>query len=371
MAATKDPYSVLGVDRKASAAEIKKAYRKLARQYHPDRNPGDAKAEARFKEIGEANDLLSDPEKRAAHDRGDGLFGGARGGAHPFAGGGFDGGSFGDILSNLFGGSAGPTGGGRRSARPAPARGRDLEASLQISFDQAIQGAQVPLAVPTSVRCTTCGGTGAKPGTKPIVCPQCGGRGIESQGQGMFSISQPCSRCGGSGAVIEDPCPTCHGSGATRSVKRYRVNVPAGVRDGSRIRLAGKGEPGQNGGPAGDLYVITHVTPSPVFKQKGEHLEVEVPISVVEALRGGEIEVPTLAGRKRLRVKPGTKHGTVQRLRGAGPPKLNGQGNGDIHYRFVIELPDELNDQQRKAVDQLAKTIGGNPRHELFEALGQ
>jgi len=366
MAATKDPYNVLGVDRKASAEEIKKAYRKLARQYHPDRNAGDAKAEARFKEINEANDLLSDPDKRAAYDRGEGLFGSFGGrGSGPFAGG-FDGGSFSDILSNLFGGG----GGGRRSSRPQTQRGRDLEASLQISFDQAIKGAQVPLAVPTSVRCTTCGGTGARPGTKPTLCPQCGGRGIESQGQGMFSISQPCSRCGGSGTIIEHPCPTCHGSGATRSVKRYRVNIPAGVRDGSRIRLAGKGEPGQSGGPPGDLYVITRVTPSPVFKQKGEHLEVEVPISVVEALRGAEIEVPTLAGRKRLRVKPGTSHGTVQRLRGAGAPKLNGQGNGDIHYRFVIELPDELNEQQRKAIEQLAKTMNGNPRHHLFEALG-
>ncbi len=369
MATTKDPYSVLGVERKATAAEIKKAYRKLARQYHPDRNPGDAKAEARFKEINEANDLLSDPDKRAAYDRGEGIFGafgaGRRGGPNPFAGGGFDGGSFSDILSNLFGGA----GGARRPNRPQPGRGANLEASLQISFDQAISGAQVPLAVPVSVTCSTCNGTGARPGTKPIVCPQCGGRGIESQGQGMFSISQPCSRCGGSGTVIEEPCPTCHGSGATRSVKRFRVNIPPGVHDGSRIRLAGKGEPGRGGGPPGDLFVITHVTPSPVFKQKGEHLEVEVPITVVEALRGGDIEVPTLNGRKRLRVKPGTRHGTIQRLRGEGPPKLNGTGNGDIHYRFVIDVPGELNEHQRKAVDQLAKAINGNPRHELFEAL--
>jgi molecular chaperone DnaJ len=185
----------------------------------------------------------------------------------------------------------------------------------------------------------------------------------------MFSISQPCSRCGGSGTVIEDPCPTCHGSGATRSVKRFRVNIPPGVHDGSRIRLAGKGEPGRGGGPPGDLFVITRVTPSPVFKQKGEHLEVEVPITVVEALRGGDIEVPTLNGRKRLRVKAGTSHGTIQRLRGEGPPKLNGAGNGDIHYRFVIDVPGELTEHQRKAVDQLAKAINGNPRHELFEAL--
>jgi molecular chaperone DnaJ len=299
---------------------------------------------------------------------------GAGGGANPFSGGGFDGGSFSDILSNLFGGGGGGSGGGganARRARPQPQRGRDLEASLQISFDQAIKGGQVPLSVPTSVRCTTCNGSGAKPGTNPVLCPQCGGRGIESQGQGMFSISQPCSRCGGRGTVIEDPCPTCNGTGATRSVKRYRVNIPAGVHDGSRIRLAGKGEPGPNGGQSGNLYVITRVTPSPVFKQKGEHLEVEVPISVVEALRGGEIEVPTLDGRKRLRIAAGTKHGSVQRLRGEGPPKPGGSGNGDIHYRFVIELPQELDDSQRKAVDALAKAMNGeDPRRALFAQAG-
>jgi molecular chaperone DnaJ len=367
MAATKDPYSVLGVDRKASADDIKKAYRKLARQYHPDRNPGDAKAEERFKEVSEAHDVLSDADKRAALDRGDGLFGGRA--QSPFDGGG---GSFSDILSNLFGGAAaggGAPGAGRR-ARPQPTRGRDLEATLQISFDQAVKGGQVPLAVPTSVRCTTCSGTGARPGTSPVVCPVCEGRGIESQGQGMFSISQPCSRCGGRGTIIEDPCPTCGGSGATRSVKRYRVNIPAGVHDGSRIRLAGKGEPGQNGAPAGDLFVITRVTPSPVFKQKGEHLEVEVPITIVEALRGGEIEVPTLSGSKRLRVPAGTSHGTVQRLRGEGAPRLSGEGKNDIHYRFVIELPEKLDESQQKAVDALAKTLDGDPRKKLFAKSG-
>ena len=364
MAARRDPYSVLGVEKKASAGDIKKAYRKLARQYHPDRNPDDEKAEERFKEISEAHDVLSDPEKRAAYDRdGDGVFGGR--GPNPFAGG-FDAGGFSDILSNLFGGAAG-AGGGRRP-RGGPERGRDLEAEIQIGFDQAVHGAQVPLTIPVSERCATCSGTGARPGTTPSVCPRCEGRGIESQGQGMFSISQPCSRCGGSGTVIESPCPTCHGSGATRGVKRLRVNIPAGVHDGSRIRLAGKGEAGERGGPPGDLYVITHVTASPVFRQKGTHLEVEVPLSVIEALRGGEIEVPTLGGRKKLRVAPGTRHGTVQRLRGEGPPRPNGKGNGDIHYRFVIELPKELSDAQRKAVDALAKTLnGGDPRAKLFE----
>jgi len=361
MAARRDPYQVLGVDKKASASEIKKAYRKLARQYHPDRNPEDAKAEERFKEISEANDLLSDPDKRAAFDRGEGVFG--AGGQGPFAG--FDGGHFSDILSNLFGGAGGAAG---RRARPGPERGRDLEAEIQIGFDQAVHGAQVPLTIPVSERCATCSGTGARPGTSPIVCPRCEGRGIESQGQGMFSITQPCSRCGGSGTVIESPCPTCHGTGATRGVKRLRVNIPAGVHNGTRIRLAGKGEAGQRGGPPGDLYVITHVSPSPIFTQKGQHLEVEVPLTVVEALRGAEVEVPTLSGRKKLRVPPGTRHGTVQRLRGEGPPRPGGKGNSDLHYRFVIEVPDKLTDAQAKAVDALAKTMNGaNPRQRLFE----
>jgi molecular chaperone DnaJ len=235
-----------------------------------------------------------------------------------------------------------------------------------MGFDQAIDGAQLPLAVPTSQRCPTCSGTGAKPGTSPKICPRCQGRGIESQGQGLFSISHPCARCGGSGTVIEDPCPTCGGSGATRTVKRYRVNVPAGVRDGSRVRLAGKGEPGRNGGPAGDLYVITRVSPSAVFKRKGEHLEVEVPITIPEALRGAEVEVPTLHGRKRLRVPPGTKHGTVQRLRGEGPPRLGAKTRGDIHYRFVIDVPSSLSREQSDAVDRLSEVMNGDPRAGLF-----
>jgi molecular chaperone DnaJ len=360
----KDLYALLGVDRKASADEIKKAYRKLARQYHPDRNQGDKQAEERFKEVQHAYDILSDEEKRRAYDRGDGLFGTGAGGASPFGGAGFDVGGFGDILSNLFGGG----GGAGRRARTQPERGRDLEASVSIDFEQAVHGAQVPLAVPTPVRCTTCSGTGARPGTSPTVCPQCGGRGIETQGQGMFSISQPCSRCGGRGTVIENPCPTCHGSGVTHSVKRYRVNIPAGVRDGSRIRLAGKGEPGPNGGPPGDLYVTTRVTDSPIFRRKGDNIEVELPLSVVEALRGAEVEVPTLDGRKRLRVAPGTKHGTVQRLRGEGPPRLDGKGRGDLHVRFVIDLPSKLTKEQREAVDRLSEVMNGDPRADLYRA---
>jgi molecular chaperone DnaJ len=183
----------------------------------------------------------------------------------------------------------------------------------------------------------------------------------------MFSISRPCSQCGGAGTIIEDPCPTCQGAGAVRTVKRMRVNIPAGVRDGSRVRLAGKGEPGRNGGPPGDLYLLTHVSPSPVFTRKGDNFEVEVPLTIPEALRGAEVRVPTLNGSKTLRVRPGTTHGTVQRLRGEGPPKLGGKSRGDIHYRFTIDVPDSLTDEQQSAVEELSKVMNGNPRARLFE----
>jgi molecular chaperone DnaJ len=375
-----DPYKILGVDRKASQEEIKKAHRRLVRQYHPDRNPGDASAEEKFKEVQAAYDLIGDPDKRKQYDRG-GIFGmgGGSGSGSGGASGGFsaaDFGGFQDILSNLFGGGSGgggAAGGGARQQRtqptgPRPERGKDLESSVAISFEQAMSGAQVPLSVATTQPCPTCRGTGAKPGTSPKVCPKCQGRGIESQGQGLFSISQPCSRCHGSGAIIEDPCPTCQGAGQQKTVKNYKVNIPAGVREGSRVRLAGKGEAGRNGGPAGDLYVITHVAPSPIFERKGDNLEVEVPLTIPEAIRGADVEVPTLNGRKKLRVSPGTKHGTIQRLRGEGPPKL-GKGpahRGDLHYKFVIDVPATLSAEQSEAVEKLSEVMGDDPRARLF-----
>jgi molecular chaperone DnaJ len=370
-----DPYKILGVDRKASQDEIKKAHRKLVRKHHPDYNPGDAKAEERFKEIQAAYDLVGDAEKRKQYDRG-GLFG-VGGGSGGGGGGGFtaaDFGGFQDILSNLFGGGGGPAGGGAAGggrgrsgpAGPRPERGKDLESSVAISFEQAIGGAQIPLSVATTQPCPTCRGTGAKPGTSPKVCPKCQGRGIESQGQGLFSISQPCSRCHGSGAIIEDPCPTCQGAGQQKTVKNYKVNIPAGVREGSRVRLAGKGEAGRNGGPPGDLYVVTHVAPSPIFERKGDNLEVEVPLTIPEAIRGADVEVPTLNGRKKLRVAPGTKHGTVQRLRGEGPAKLGGKGKGDLHYKFVIDVPATLSAEQSEAVEKLSEVMGDDPRARLF-----
>ncbi len=366
--AVQDHYKVLGVERKASQDEIKKAYRKLARQYHPDKNPGDAKAEERFKQISQAHDILGDADKRKEYDRAltNPFSNVGRGGTgQP----GFDTSGFGDILSDLFGQAAGrrPGGAGGRGSNPRAEHGRDLEAEVTIGFEQAIAGAQVPISVPTYERCPTCAGTGAKPGTMPIVCPRCSGRGIESEGQGLFSISSPCSRCGGAGTVIENPCPTCQGEGRQRTVKRYRVNVPAGVREGSKIRLAGKGEPGRNGGPPGDLYVITHVQESPVFERKGDNVEVEVPLTLPEALRGAEIEVPTLDGRKTLRVPAGTRPGSIQRLRGEGPKRLGKAGRGDIRYRFVLDMPDTLTAEQEAAVDDLAKVFNGNPRKGLFQ----
>jgi molecular chaperone DnaJ len=355
-----DYYKALGVGEKASADEIKKAYRKLARENHPDRNPNDAAAEERFKDIQGAYDVLSDPDKRKAYDSGGGIFGGA--------GGGFDPGAFrtgfggvGDILSDLFGG------GGARGGPARPERGRDLETDVHVSFEQAMEGAQVPVSVPLSAPCPTCHGTGAKPGTSPTICSRCQGRGVEAESQGLFSISQPCRQCGGTGTEIKDPCATCQGTGRTRQIKKYRVNIPAGVRDGSRVRLSGKGEAGPRGGPPGDLYVVTRVGESPIFTRKGDNLEVDVPITIPEAIRGATIEVPTLTGTKRIRVPPGTQHGTIQRLRGEGPPKPGGQKRGDIHYRMEIEIPTDLNRDGKRAVEQLHIALGDHdPRAALL-----
>jgi molecular chaperone DnaJ len=362
MATQGDFYETLGVSKSASQEEIKKAYRDLARKWHPDRNPDDPKAEERFKEIQQAYGVLSDPEKRKEYDAG-GMFSGFGAGGG-FPGGGFPGGGFtadlGDIFSSVFGRGRGET--------PRSQRGRDLEAEVQLSFEQAMHGAQITVAVPITGPCPTCGGTGAKPGTSPRTCPRCGGRGIDSESQGLFSISQPCPECGGQGSVIEDPCPTCGGTGVSAETKRYRVNIPAGVHDGSRIRLAGKGEAGFRGGPRGDLYVTTRVSPSPVFKQRPDgNLEVDLPVTVAEAIQGATVEVPTLNGSKKIRIPPGTQHGSTQRLRGEGPPRTKGGGRGDIHYRIQIEVPRELSEEQREAVERLAETFNGqDPRASLL-----
>jgi molecular chaperone DnaJ len=363
-----DLYKVLGVAKGASDEEIKKAYRKLARQYHPDRNPDDPAAEEKFKEVQGAYDVLSDAEKRKQYDSGGGMFGagGRAGGAGPFATGGAPGGfDFGDIFGSM--GSVFGRGGGR--AQPQQVRGRDLETEISLSFDQAVKGTQVQVAVPKGERCPTCLGSGAKPGTAPVTCPRCEGSGIDAQSQGIFSISRPCPQCGGQGQIIEDPCPTCGGSGLTQQTKRYKVNIPAGVKNGARIRLAGKGEAGQRGGPPGDLFVVTRVAASPVFKRlDGGNLEVTVPITIAEALRGATIEVPTLEGTKKIKVGPGTRHGQVQRLKGEGAPKTRGRGKGDIRYRLEIEVPKKLTKEQEEAAEKLAEAFNGaDPRAELLQ----
>jgi molecular chaperone DnaJ len=352
----RDFYEILGVGRGASPEEVKKAYRKLAREYHPDRNPGDDAAEERFKEVQQAYDTLSDPDKRREYDSGGRFagFGGAGGPAGGFAS------DIGDIFSTMFGRRGGPG--------PQQVRGRDLETEVRLSFDQAMNGSEVAVTVPKQATCKTCSGTGAKPGTAPTICPRCNGRGIDSESQGFFSISQPCPRCGGSGEVIEDPCPTCGGSGLTQQRKRYRVRIPAGVHDGTRIRVAGKGEDGPRGAPPGDLYVVTRVAESPVFRQRADgNLEVKVPISLTEAVGGATIEVPTLSATKRIRIPAGTQHGTVQRLRGEGPPKPRDRGRGDILYRLEVEMPRDLSKEQREALDEFAAAMNDHdPREKLL-----
>jgi molecular chaperone DnaJ len=353
-----DLYEVLGVDKKASDEEIKRAYRKLAREYHPDRNPDDPAAEERFKQVQGAYDTLKDPEKRKQYDAG-GMFGGfGRGPGEGAAG--FGVGDIGDIFGSIFSRGGGPT--------PEAPAGRDLETEVKLTFEQAMEGAQVAITVPKQARCGTCGGSGAAPGSSPRTCPRCNGRGVDAESQGFFSISQPCSECGGRGEVIDKPCPECSGRGVTRQRKRYRVNVPAGVRDGTRIRLAGKGEDGPLGGPSGDLFVTTRVMPSPVFERRDDGgLEVAVPITIAEAVGGGEIEVPTLSGTKRIRIPPGTKHGSVQRLRGEGPPKPGARSRGDIRYRMEIQIPTDLDPEQRRAVDRLSELLrNGDPRESIL-----
>jgi molecular chaperone DnaJ len=357
----RDYYEVLGVGRGASQEEIKKAYRKLARENHPDRNPDNPRAEERFKEVQGAYDVLSDPEKRKEYDAGGRFAGFGGGGGAGFGGPAGFGADLGDIFSTIFRRGGGPAG-------QAPTRGRDLETEVTLTFRQAMEGTEVAVTVPKQSTCKTCSGTGAKPGTMPTTCPRCNGRGIDAENQGFFSMSQPCPQCGGAGQVIEDPCPSCGGSGLTMQRKRYRVRIPAGVHDGSRIRVRGKGEDGARGAPPGDLYVVTRVQASPVFRQRDDgDLEVTVPIKVGEAIQGGTIEVPVLSGTKRIRIPAGTQHGTVQRLRDEGPPKTAGKGRGDIRYRLEVEMPRDLDSEQRRALEAFAEAINDhNPRERLL-----
>ena len=357
-----DLYGTLGVAKNASADEVKKAYRKLARENHPDANPGDAAAEERFKEVQAAYDVLSDPEKRKQYD----AFGSANGRPGPggFTAGDFDLGDLGGLFGDLF--SGGRFGRGRQR-EPAGRRGADLEAEVRLSFEDSLRGIETRIPVDVETPCRECGGSGAKPGTAPSVCPDCKGRGVLAESQGLFALSQPCPRCGGQGIVIEDPCGRCHGSGRERRTKRYTVKIPAGVKDGTRIRLKGKGESGFGGAPAGDLFVTTRVAPSRLFARRGaSDLELEVPVTYPEAALGATVEVPTPYGQRlSLKVPAGSEDGKLLKLRGHGAPSLKG-GKGDLVARLRVAVPKKLSKKEREAIEALQKASREDPREALF-----
>jgi len=357
-----DLYGTLGVAKNASADEVKKAYRKLARENHPDANPGDAAAEERFKEVQAAYDVLSDPEKRKQYD----AFGSANGRPGPggFTAGDFDLGDLGGLFGDLF--SGGRFGRGRQR-EPAGRRGADLEAEVRLSFEDSLRGIETRIPVDVETPCRECGGSGAKPGTAPSVCPDCKGRGVLAESQGLFALSQPCPRCGGQGIVIEDPCGRCHGSGRERRTKRYTVKIPAGVKDGTRIRLKGKGESGFGGAPAGDLFVTTRVAPSRLFARRGaSDLELEVPVTYPEAALGAIVEVPTPYGQRlSLKVPAGSEDGKLLKLRGHGAPSLKG-GKGDLVARLRVAVPKKLSKKEREAIEALQKASREDPREALF-----
>jgi molecular chaperone DnaJ len=359
----RDLYEVLGVPKTASADEIKKAYRRLAREHHPDRNPGDAEAEERFKEVQDAYDVLSDAEKRAQYDRlGPRMF--SRGPA----GGGFTwSGNVGDLgdLGDLFGGLFGRMGGASARGRSRGERGADVGVAVNLSFEDSLGGLTTKIPVELEAACSTCGGSGAEPGTTPTICPECRGRGVTSEDEGFFAFSRPCPRCGGNGTVVEKPCRTCKGAGRERRTKRYSVKIPAGVRDGTQIRLKGKGEAGIGGGPSGDLIVTTRVAPSPLFERRGSDLVIEVPVTYAEAALGADVEVPTPDGRISLKVPSGSQDGKLLRVRGKGAPKLNGGGRGDLLARVRIAVPTRVTKAEREAIEALEKASHRDVREKL------
>jgi molecular chaperone DnaJ len=356
----KSLYDSLGVKKDASPDELKKAYRKLVRTYHPDKNPGDEAAEARFKEVQSAYDVLSDPDKRKQYDR----YGERNGRPGQGAGPGFDVSDFdlGD-LGDLFGGVFNRGRGRRAASEPRGQRGNDAEVAVNLSFEDSLKGIETRIPVELETACSTCGGSGARPGTAPTICPECKGRGVKAESQGLFSLSQPCPRCRGNGTVIESPCEACRGTGRERRTKTYTVKIPAGVKDGSKIRLPGKGEAGWGGGPAGDLYVVTRVSPSKLYQRRGDaDLLVEVPVTYTEAALGANVEVPTPDGPVTLKVPEGSEDGKLLRLRGRGAPKLKGSGRGDLIARVKIAVPKKLTKAEREALESLQKASHRNPR---------
>jgi molecular chaperone DnaJ len=371
----KDYYKVLGVSETATDKDIRRAYRKLAKEHHPDSNPGH---EETFKEISAAYDVLSDDEKRKAYDEvrrlgpmAGGFGGGAPGGGFGAGapGGGFtfntedlgDLGGIGDLFGNLFGGG---TGGRRRGQQVGPRRGDDLETELHLSFLDAVNGVTTTVNLTSEMACHTCHGSGAAPGTTPVVCPQCGGRGAVEDNQGPFSFSRACPRCNGRGTIVESPCPTCKGSGVERRARQVKVRIPAGVDDGQRIRLKGRGGAGRNGGPPGDLYVVVHVAQHQLFKRKGKDLLLTVPVTFPEAALGAEIKVPTLdAGAVTLKIPAGTKSGRTFRVKGRGVPVS--KGAGDLLVTTEVAVPAKLSAEQRDAVEALAENTKESPRSHL------
>ena len=365
----KDYYAVLGVPKNADRSEIRKAYRKLAQQHHPDARGGDPAAEERFKEISAAYDVLGDDEKRKAYDRvremGASGFGPGMGGA---GGAGWPGGvryeqvnvdDLGDLFGGLFGGGGGRAGRGRGR----PRRGADLETQVTISFDEAMNGTTVPVRIDGGAVCSRCGGNGAEPGTTPKTCPTCGGRGEIAENQGFFSMSRPCPTCGGSGRIVETPCTRCGGSGAERRTRTLNVKIPAGVKGGARIRLAGKGEPGGAGATPGDLFVKVHVTRHEVFGRKGDDLTVELPITFPEAALGAQVEVPTLNGPVKLKIPAGTPSGKTFRVKGRGAPRKG--GHGDLLAKVRVDVPEKLSREEKDLLKQLREASEDSPRKRL------
>lgn len=378
----KDYYKILGVPKDAKPEQIKKAFRKIARENHPDQHPGDKKAEQRFKEASEAHDVLSDPSKRAEYDEQRSLFGSGgfrfqRPGPGPSASGGMGGenvfrtnvgdAGLGDLLGNLFG-QAGGTSSARRTQTRSPRRGADIEGEVTIGFNQAVEGATVGVQMVSEEACQACHGTGAKAGTSPRVCPTCQGSGVQqASAGGLFQMTEPCSECHGRGLIVDDPCEVCHGSGRAQSRRTMQVRIPEGVSDGQKIRIKGKGSPGENGGPNGDLYVIAHVRPHPIFGRNGDNITVTVPVTFTEAALGAEIEVPTLGGGSvKLRVPAGTPNGRTFRVRGRGVAKGNGQ-KGDLLATIEVQVPPMLNDEAQQALRTFTDVAHqSNPRADLL-----
>jgi molecular chaperone DnaJ len=370
VAVNKDYYKILGVPKDAPAADIKKAYRKLARQYHPDANKGDAASEEKFKEISEAYDVLSDDKRRKEYDDSRSVFGngGFRGPGTGAPGGfNFD---LGDLLGGLFNRTGGPTTGTGPTGRTQQARrGADVESEVTLKFSDSIDGATVSLRLTSDTPCSACSGTGAKAGTTPRVCPTCSGTGQVSRNQGGFAFSEPCRDCKGRGLLVDDPCPVCHGSGRAASSRTIQARIPAGVRDGQRIRLKGKGASGERGGPPGDLYVVVHVSAHPVFGRVDDDLTVTVPVTFPEAVLGAEIQVPTLGGQPvTLRLPPNSANGRVMRVRGRGAQRKDGT-KGALLVTFEVAVPAEINDEARAALEKFqAATAGHAPRNDLLAA---